>query len=664
MAVSYYSQPTQQRPNRLRALNGQDDDQEARRPAVQQPNYSPQQTQHPAAPAPPPQPATYAPAPEQHPSTAPPGQSVGGGSTTPPVSVQPTAPPVSTPPAPATGSPGNGVGGSTGYQTAPPPSDVTLGGQPAAADTYASLIPLDQLQVQNAYIAQTVTAPPGSPEWIQQWQQVARAFPDIGSQYARNQLLGPSVGQPAHTTGDTEAINTQTGHLLSHPGDKLILGPDGRPAFVTYYGDGSVMVNDLSTGKLLGISNSGSAVNIIGGTPSGTPLRFDGSDAWGAFGDAGNATSAGQGDGFGDFLNDWIADPNHHAQYRQSQPAGGTQTGYQTTGTTTGVVTPQGGGGGQAPGAPDWYDQWWNAVENQPQYPDVNPSMPGATQALNDRLAQFAAQMLDQPTRYNTDLFNQLLDNGLQKLDQHQQADELNLRRDALRRLGPNSGQLSNEYIDLANQYDVNRNDLLTNLAEQAANTQAQDRLAALQGAGSVSGNIFNEGAELRNEARQERAFDQSDRLANMTELSNFANMDRLLGRDSMDDYFRQLSAEQQANLANAQLMQQQWANNIGLAQLWASLQGSIGGMPDYPGGQTPTGGAPPTAVPSDGSPSTADPNAWQQSSNPDVSIVRYNQSNGTLTVEYHGQYYQSEMVATPQGFRRSILADGQRIFF
>lgn len=320
---------------------------------------------------------------------------------------------------------------------------------------------------------------------------------------------------------------------------------------------------------------------------------------------------------------------------------------------------------GSTPQNPDWYGQLWGMTQNQPEFGGVAAAPSAQTQGLTDRLAavgnqaapqiggynavdptigaqtqglnqgstDLAMQMLSQPTRYDTDLFQQLFQGGLAELDQRNERAKVDTLRDSTRRLGPQSGQLTNEYIDLEAEFGQQRTGLLNNLAREAALTQMQDRLGALQGAQGVSGQLFGQDQSLRGEQRTERGFqrdtdvfnvgqqnqqadrlqsiqgqnfaqDQSlrgeerqerdfgvqDRLREFNEVDRFGQVDRQLGRDAMDDYYRQQGAESQSNEALARLMQSEFANNMALAQLFANMPGAVDpGDGTTPVPETPT---------------------------------------------------------------------------
>lgn len=239
-------------------------------------------------------------------------------------------------------------------------------------------------------------------------------------------------------------------------------------------------------------------------------------------------------------------------------------------------------GGGNAP----WLSNLWSAIQQQPNFGAVNPSMPGGTADLNQASVDFAKQGLANPSRYDNDLFNQLMQSGMKELETRQKGDRLDLLRDSASRLGPRSGQLTNEYIDLADRYDTRRHDMVTGLLREAATTQAGDRLAALQGAQQVGSNVFGQEQSLRGETRQEREFAMNDRARKVNELIQYGAIDRQLGRDAMDDYFRWYQAEIAGNESMARLAMQEFMNTIALAQLQANLpsdgQGGAGnGQPE-----------------------------------------------------------------------------------
>jgi hypothetical protein len=257
--------------------------------------------------------------------------------------------------------------------------------------------------------------------------------------------------------------------------------------------------------------------------------------------------------------------------------------------TTTATV------GGHRPGAiqdganAPWLSNLWNTVNNQPRYGSVNPETSQGLGQLNDRSQQFAMDMLNNPTRYDTDLFKQLLDHGLGRIDQSAEKDRLNTLRGSLKRLGPNSGQLTNEYIDLAAEHGNQRTGLLNNLLREAAMTQSQDRMAALNGASGWSNQMFGQGAALRGEQRQERDFQSQDRLRQINELLGFGNVDRQLGRDAKDDWFREWDMGMKEDQIYTQMMQQEFMNAIGLSQIFNNMRGDPGavdagfGDPDEP---------------------------------------------------------------------------------
>ena len=355
-------------------------------------------------------------------------------------------------------------------------------------------------------------------------------------------------------------------------------------------------------------------------------------------------------------------------------------------------------------GPPNWYDRLWQLVTEQPNFGTVSPTISNQLAALrtdlmgraqqmpetlqygriaaenpalvaalemggggNVGMAQFAQDLLNQPTRYDTELFQQLLDIGLSRLDEAAERDRLNILRDSAMRLGPYSGQLTNEYIDLAAEYGRQRNELLANLAREAALTQMQDRLAALQGARGVASDIFGraqsmreeergerafqrdtdllnqaareratdrlaqiasqifgEEAALRGEAREERDFQVADRLRRLQELQQFGAIDRQLGLDARDTEFQRLQLEHQMNMDRLRAMQQEFMNALALAQLFANLPA------DVTGGTTPYS-RPPTDVGSPSIPSTRGrggyvllppPDWWEQLVGGDIQMI------------------------------------------
>lgn len=323
-------------------------------------------------------------------------------------------------------------------------------------------------------------------------------------------------------------------------------------------------------------------------------------------------------------------------------------------------------------------------MPNELSYGGVNPTMPGATAGLDNQAAGLASNMLANPSRFDNDLFNQMLQTTMRDLDQRQSRDRLNLLRDSNRRLGPNSGQLTNEYIDLDSEYDFNRHRMATDLLSQAASTQAGDWLAAISAGRGVSGDIFGREQGLRDELRGERGFERdtdiynqsafgeaTDRLAGITgqlygqeaglrgearterdfdfntartgfadtlaanqdqrsaqnqlfgqdalmrgemrterdfdrtawndrlnNLANYGQIDRQLGRDAMDDYFREWAAEISGNESLARIDQGAFSNNLALAMLIAQLQAT--GNPDIDASNFPPGmtGVPRTGAP------------------------------------------------------------------
>lgn len=239
---------------------------------------------------------------------------------------------------------------------------------------------------------------------------------------------------------------------------------------------------------------------------------------------------------------------------------------------------PAGGGAAQPP---NWYDRLWETTQNRPEFQSIDPTMPEATQNLMGGAGDLAQEMLRNPSRYDTDLFNTLLDSGMSRLSQAQEKDRLDLLRDSNRRLGPQSGQLTNEYIDLGAEYDRNRHDFVSGLAREAALTQSQDRLAALSGARGVAGDVYGQERGLRDEQRGEREAGNRDRLQQIGELEGFGQVDRQLGRDAMDDYFRHVQTEQGLNESKARLQQGEFSNSLALAALYNQLGAGVGGTPE-----------------------------------------------------------------------------------
>ncbi len=305
-------------------------------------------------------------------------------------------------------------------------------------------------------------------------------------------------------------------------------------------------------------------------------------------------------------------------------------------------------------------------------YGGVSPNMPGESAGLDAQSAGLASNMLANPSRYDNDMFNQLLQTTMRDLDQRQDRDRTNILRDSNKRLGPNSGQLTNEYIDLDAEYDFNRHRMATDLLDRAAQTQASDKLAAIGAGRGVSGDIFGrdltmrdelrgergferdtdiynqqaagtaqdrlasvasqlygqeagrrgearterdfgfnqqragfndtlaansaqmaaqnqlfgQDASMRGEARTERDFDRTARADRLNEFANYGNIDRQLGRDAMDDYFREWSSEIAGNESLARIDQGAFSNNLALAMLIAQLQAT--GNPDIDASDLP----------------------------------------------------------------------------
>lgn len=174
---------------------------------------------------------------------------------------------------PASGGTGSGQqGGSAapvtgGTNNQQPPNTQPV--NPGVSDPTAAFKHYQQYQEAISKI----TSPPGSDEWVKQWQNIYKLFPDIDpTQDARNQLLAPTVGQPQHPVGQTEAINMQLGRIIKDP-DSVVKAPDGSYGTLSTYGDGSWMSNDPKTGKLLAITGFGQALQVIGGkVPAGVKV--------------------------------------------------------------------------------------------------------------------------------------------------------------------------------------------------------------------------------------------------------------------------------------------------------------------------------------------------------------------------------------------------------
>lgn len=196
----------------------------------------------------------------------------------------------------------------------------------------------------------------------------------------------------------------------------------------------------------------------------------------------------------------------------------GNQPGFQ------GVDVPGGVDTSASEEALDWYRR---AVMDSPEFYDVAPGMSAGTSGLDDQLLGYTEDWLDTPSRYDTELFNQLWESGLGNLDAAQDRRMQEILEGSNQRLGPASGQLTNQYIDLEAEYARDRSDLLAGLAREQALTYGEDRAAAYgAGAGLVS-DRFGREQGLRDEQRTERSDELGYSLANKGALEDYGRFTR-----------------------------------------------------------------------------------------------------------------------------------------
>jgi len=119
-----------------------------------------------------------------------------------------------------------------------------------------------------------------------------------------------------------------------------------------------------------------------------------------------------------------------------------------------------------------------------PPQPDQYTSYGGSQQAAQTREALLAQiqQQLAQPTRFDTDMFNQIRQSQAANLQSEFQGQQQFLNEEMARRGISASSIASGRFGDLLGQQARALSDLDSRLLQFAAETQAQDRLASLRG--------------------------------------------------------------------------------------------------------------------------------------------------------------------------------------